>query len=385
MAYHPFVGGAEIAVKEITDRIKDIEFHLITVNLDGKQKKEESIGNIRVHRVGSGKFGKYLFPFLGVQKGLALHKTHNFSAVWSIMANYAGFAALFFKYLRPRVPFILTLQEGDPIGHIKRRVWFVYPFFVQIFRRADRIQAISNYLADFARSMRASAPILVIPNGVDVFLFGRELSPREIQDIKEDFDKEDGDVFLITVSRLVLKNGIADVIKALPLMPRRVRFLILGEGPLEAELKKLSRNLGMESRVIFLGFVNQTEIPKYLKISDIFVRPSLSEGMGNSFIEAMAAGIPVIATPVGGIPDFLKDASAGSINLSQTIFPNSEKATGIFCEAGNPRSIAEKVGQLLNDRTLAMNLALNARDLVVEKYDWNQVAKNMSKMVFLAK
>lgn len=401
VAYHPFVGGAEIAVKEITDRIKDVEFHLITVNLDGKQKREEQIGNVHVYRVGAGFFGKLLFPFLGAWKGLALHKElqgrdengdkkdgRGFDVVWSIMANYAGFAALFFKYLRPSVPFILTLQEGDPIAHIKRQVWFIYPLFVQIFRRADKIQAISNYLADFARNMGARAPIRVIPNGVDVSLFSREYPAMELEKLKNELVKKmgdiqtsgaqnpaaaaaataDDDVLLVTSSRLVLKNGIADVIQALSFLPNHVKFLIIGVGPLEYSLKKLSRELNVQNRVIFAGFVNHTDLPKYLQVSDIFVRPSLSEGMGNSFIEAMASGIPVIATPIGGIPDFLTDGE-----------------TGIFCEIQNPKSIAEKVGNLLSDSKLRETLILNARNLVREKYDWNLVANNMKKMVFFGK
>ena len=391
VAYHPFVGGAEIAVKEITDRIKDVEFHLITVNLDGKQKREEQIGNVHVYRVGSGVFaagflGKLLLPVLGAWKGLALHKKpheRGFDAVWSIMANYAGFAALFFKYLRPSVPFILTLQEGDPIAYIKRKVWFVYPLFVQIFRRADKIQTISNYLADFARDMGARAPIQVIPNGVDVSLFGREYPVVELEKLKNELVKKMGDiqasgvpsgaqnpddVFLVTSSRLVLKNGIADVIRALPLLPNHVKFLIIGAGPLEHSLKKLSRDLKVEGRVIFIGFVNHADLPKYLQSSDIFIRPSLSEGMGNSFLEAMAAGMPVIATPVGGIPDFLTDGE-----------------TGLFCEVRNPKSIAESVERLLSDSELRENLISNAQKLVREKYDWNLVARNMDKMVFFGK
>ena len=372
VAFHPFIGGAEIAVKEITDRNPDIEFHLVTVNLDGKQLKEEKIGNVFVYRVGSGSLGKLFFPFFGLVKGLSLHSKHTFSATWSILAGYSGFAALFFKYLKPNVPFILNLQEGDPIEYIKRQVWFVYPLFVQIFRKADRIQAISNYLADFARSMGARVTILVIPNGVDVSQFSKEFPVQELESLKTKLGKKSGDTFLVTSSRLVLKNGVEDVISALTFLPQNVKFLILGTGPLEAELKRLARKLDLLDRVIFQGFVDQNDVPKYLKISDIFIRPSLSEGMGISFIEAMSARIPVIATPVGGIPDFLKDPSA-----------DLRKATGLFCEVQNPKSIAEIVNKLISDPALGETITSNAHNLVKEKFDWNLVAKDMREKVFL--
>ena len=89
------------------------------------------------------------------------------------------------------------------------------------------------------------------------------------------------------------------------LLPKSVSFLVFGLGPDKEILEQLSKSEGVTDRVRFLGQINHSEMPKYLKVSDIFIRPSLSEGFGISFIEAMAAGIPVIATQEGGIADFL--------------------------------------------------------------------------------
>ena len=121
-----------------------------------------------------------------------------------------------------------------------------------------------------------------------------------------------------------------------------------------------------EDRVKFLGYIPHNEMPQYLHVSDIFIRPSLSEGMGNSFIEAMASGIPVIATPVGGIIDFLRDGE-----------------TGLFCEVQNPKSIAQKGEKLIKDRESRDYIVKNAQKMVNEKYDWNIIAKDMKDNVFL--
>ena len=360
-AYYPqSIGGAEVAIKEITDRLPQNDYEFDMVTLRKNSSAFEKIGNVNVYRVGSN---KYFFTILGALKAFELHKKNKYDAIWSMMANYAGFAALFFKTKYPKVPFILSLQEGDPIDYIKRRVRFVYPIFKKIFTKADTIQTISNYLADFARDMSSfSSPsgqgknIVVVPNGVNV---------KNFSSATPEFTKTTGDIFLITASRLVVKNAVSDIVKALKFLPENVKLFVCGEGYEEGNLLVLANNLSLGDRVIFKGFVPQENLPKYLKACDIFVRPSLSEGFGNSFIEAMAARIPVIATPVGGITDFLID-----------------KRTGLFCGVSDPKDLALKVQIYLRDINLRNEIIDNAFEMVKEKYDWNLIAKDMKEKVF---
>lgn len=368
LAYYPnFVGGAEVAVKEITDRLGgDFEFHMITLGVKS-DLPEEKIGNVFVHRVGTvSTFSKYLFPFRACKKACELHRENIFDVTWAIMANYAGFAGLFFKLKNREVPFVLTLQEGDPIGYIKRRVGIFYPLFKLIFKRADRITAISNYLAQWARSMNPKASVTVVPNGVDVQRFmihDSGFMNKERVGMREKWGFEETDTVLVTTSRLVVKNGVGDVIESLRFLPENVKFLVVGAGPLEKTLKASVEAYKLSQRVVFTGFVEHTHLPQYLHMSDIFIRPSLSEGMGNSFIEAMASGLPVIATPVGGIPDFLTD-----------------RVTGIFCKPHDPKSIADAVTALLFGPSLRATIVENAQKMVAERYDWNLIAGEIKKV-----
>jgi len=114
-----------------------------------------------------------------------------------------------------------------------------------------------------------------------------------------------------------------------------------------------------------MGFIAPAELPKYYAIADVFCRPSLSEGLGNVFLEAMAAGVPVIATPVGGIPDFLKNGE-----------------TGLFCHVRNPESIAEKIKWILDEKNKeeVARVVANAREMVGRKYDWEIIAEKMEKI-----
>ena len=96
-AYFPFVGGAEVAVKEITNRLSEIDFDLITARI-GKLPKEESVGNVHIYRVGFGiKFDKFLLPVLGYMKAVQLQKLKNYDVVWSVLASQASVASAFFK------------------------------------------------------------------------------------------------------------------------------------------------------------------------------------------------------------------------------------------------------------------------------------------------
>ncbi len=389
VAYYPnFVGGAEVAIKEITDRIasEEISFDMITLRFDSTIPKFERIGNVNVYRIGFAtknpsmealvKFplvlNKYLFPFFGFLKARTLHKKNPYDGTWAMMANYAGFGALFFKMKYPNVPYLLTLQEGDPIEYIKQRVQLVYALFEKIFTRADFVQTISHYLADFAREMRYAGPLEVVPNAVNVAHFSQEYSVQELFALKQKLGKQSDEIFLITTSRLVKKNAIDEVIRALPLLSPRVTFLILGIGPNEASLRALADSLKVSDRVKFLRQISHEEMPKYLKVSDIFIRPSRSEGLGNSFLEAMAVGIPVIATHVGGIPDFLFDPEKN---------PDHEP-TGLFCEVDDPQSIARQVKRIIDDNALRLRLVTNGKKLVTEKYDWALIVRTMKEKVF---
>jgi glycosyltransferase involved in cell wall biosynthesis len=375
--YYPdFVGGAEVAVKEVTDRIpsEEIEFHMIALRTRKGESGPEKIGNITVHRIGFAvtdgallSVNKHVYILLAPLVALYLHYKLRFDFAWSIIASYAGAAGFFFKLFHLDTPWLLTLQEGDPLEYILnlKRVKPFMGIFKAMFRRADLISVISVYLSEFAKNMGAKKDPVVVPNGVDVGKFEIRMSKSEREEMRKSLGFREGDTILVTASRLVIKNAVGDIIESLVHLPQNVKLLVLGKGELEENLKFKIENLKLNDRVVMKGFVSHYELPAYLNVSDIFIRPSLSEGFGNSFVEAMAARIPVIATRVGGIVDFLKD-----------------KETGLFCEVKNPEDIARKVQIYMHDKNLRDEIVENAFKMVEEKYDWNIVAQSMKERVF---
>lgn len=388
LAYKPFIGGAEIALKEITERInpQDIEFDMITLRFDRSLPKFERLGNINVHRIGFGKkhpkmrelshwplqLNKYLFPILALVKSLGLHQTRHYKAVWNMMASYSAFTVIFFKFFHPKVKYLLTLQEGDPTEHIRKRVGPFYSLFRKIFTGAHLIQVISSYLGSWARNIGYRGPLVVIPNGVDVARFSESYDRKELNELEQKLGKQAGDIFLLTTSRLVKKNACDDVIKALPLLPENIKFAILGTGPDEEKLREIARSEEVSKRVLFLGQIEQEEVPKYLKVGDIFIRPSLSEGFGISFIEAMSSGLPVIATQVGGISDFLFDPELNT----------GKKPTGRAVRPRHPEDIARAVKLYIEDKKVTLEIIKNALEMVSSKYDWRFVVRDMREKVF---
>lgn len=360
--FTPPAGGAEVAIREITERLPEYEFDMICADVY-KKGKFEKIKNVNIHRIGIGmpKIDKYILAFFGHLKGARMHKKNKYDATWAMMASYGGFAAMFFKKKFPEVPYLLTLQEGDPLDYIRKRVGLLEKNFLRIFTSANYIQSISNFLAKWAKDNGATCPIEVVPNGVNIERFAKDYPADELEEIKKKVGKKDGEIYIVHTGRLVLKNGLDSVVRALEFLPENIKFLSIGSGADLEKLKNIAKEKRVEDRIIFIEFLDHSEMIKYVKISDIFIRPSLTEGLGNSFIEAMAAGLPTIGTPVGGIPDFL-----------------FEGKTGFLCQPNDPKSIVEAVNRILNtDKEKLQIIKNNALKLVTEKFNWETVSKQM--------
>lgn len=387
LAYSPFVGGAELAIKEITDRIAEHDFFCFTHKFERGWPAEERIGNVKVFRLGSGGYGfwpKFLYVFRAWRTAEKEHRRQPLEAIWAMMAAYGGLAALLFKLRHPRIPMLLTLQEGDSEEHILRRVGIFYPLWRLIFKKADRIQTISNYLAEFAKRHGAQCPITVVPNGVNIenFQFPMLTGRQAIYNFQLKSKIQNSNIkTIITTSRLVFKNGIDVLIRATAELKRiqdlDFRLQVLGSGPDEQKIKNLTQELGVIDYVEFLGHVEPEKIPEYLMAADIFVRPSRSEGLGSSFLEAMTAGLPIIGTNVGGIPDFLKEYKAKETKS------NANDANGLFAKVDDPKDLAEKIVLLLKDDQLRNKLGENGRKLVLENYSWEIIAKKIKDTFFL--
>ncbi len=361
--YLPLIGGAEVAMKEITDRLPGWQFDLVCARIKPGLASVEKIGNVMVHRVGFGvSIDKYLLPVFGAFSALRLSNARS-ALVWSLMASYGGFAALIYCWFRPAAKMILNVQEGDPPERYAKRIGVWQFLHRAIFKRADAVLALSRFLADWVVRMGCRVTPRIIPNGVEVERFTKRLSAERRHELRTSYGFSDQDTVIVTASRLSLKNGVDDLVRACAFLPPSVKLLIAGDGEDREALVCLAAELGVADRIVFLGVRSQTEIPDILQTADVFVRASLSEGLGIAFLEAMAAGLPIIGTPVGGIPDFLVDGE-----------------TGVFCQPRDPESIARAIQRLQSDARLRERLVTNGEQLIRQKYDWNDIVRTIEEV-----
>ncbi len=341
-AYLPLIGGSELAIHHISQRLTEYDFDLVTKRYSSESPAVEQIGRVRVFRVRSPKF---LLPLTILLKAISLTASHRYLLVHAYQASQAAGAAWLVHLVRPSLPFVVTLQEGKELDW---QSWPVRCARALILQSADRITAISNYLAQYARKY-SKAPIDIIPNGVDMTEIARP--PRN------------PDPTILTVSRLVPKNNVEGIIRALPLVRNsitNIRLVIVGDGPLRSPLEALSTQLGVRDIVHFMSTVPHDQLPAIYAMANVFVRPSLSEGLGTAFLEAMAAQVPVVGSRVGGIADFLE-----------------HEQTGLVCDPHSPADIATQIIRILTDTTLRDGIVGRALLMVRERYDWNVVARQM--------
>jgi glycosyltransferase involved in cell wall biosynthesis len=324
------------------------------------------VGNVSIHRMGFGipKIDGIILALFGHFCTYKLMRKNTYDFVWSIMASYGAFAAVRVKK-KTGLPLLLTLQEGDSFEHIYERVKWVRTQFNEIFTHADAIQAISAYLLKWGQAMGYQGNKgRVIPNGVAIDVFSALQSPEEILRMRESFGFPKDAFIIMTSSRLEKKNGIADVISALSKLPPDVCFVVCGSGSLEDAMHAQVETFGLSARVKFMGFVDPKELPHIMRACDCFIRPSLTEGLGNAFLEAMAARLPVIGTNAGGIPDFLTDGETGYM-------VGIEDPDSIIRAVDRMRALSPEDKEALLDRAFSM---------VRERYDWDLITVEMEKL-----
>jgi glycosyltransferase involved in cell wall biosynthesis len=199
--------------------------------------------------------------------------------------------------------------------------------------------------------------IKIIPEGVDLEKFNRNV---DASDINEKLGNERKILF---VGNLHPNKGVHFLIRSFALVKSKindVKLVIVGDGPLKHYLINLTKRLNLEKDVIFTGFVNDEELPKYYASCDIFTSASVLEGFGLIFLEAMALGKPIVAFNLASIPEVVGNA-------------------GILINQINHEKFANAIIELLRNKELykeKSEIALNR----VKLFSWEKIAEKFFKI-----
>ena len=365
----PHVGGIERVVYEQSKRLMQKQFELMVLTHRNYTGKKYVFDGIKVQCYDSMNVGfrlgiPYAIPhvssfktFLEAIKSSDLIHVHGHPYLSSFIA-----AKIAKKYSKP----LVLTQHNTFIeyeGIIWNRVEWLNDCAIgkQVLKDADKIVVVSNATRNYVLSLGANPEkIEVLHNGVDLNRF------RPLTGIKDEMRKKLGIPkdfsVVLTVRRLVYKNGIDTLIesakKAVKQNPKLV-FLVVGKGPDFEEIKEKIGRLGNQKNFRLTGFISDEDLPFYYNAADFFVLPSKSgEGLPLVALEAMACGVPVIATNVGGISEVVKE------DRGKLVPPNT------------PDSLAEAILDFSHRELTALRKDL--RVMIEQKYSWDN---NVEKLV----
>ncbi|MEU6241281.1 glycosyltransferase family 4 protein [Streptomyces sp. NPDC047024] len=311
-----------------------------------------------------------LLPTPGAtRRAVGLLREHGCTSVWFGAAAPLGLMAPALR--RAGAERLVATTHGHEAG------WAQLPAARQLLRRIGDATDTVTYLGEYTRSRiagalspEAAARMVQLPPGVDEKTF----HPGSGGDVvRARLGLTDRPV-VVCVSRLVPRKGQDTLIRAMPRIlaaePDAV-LLIVGGGPYERELRRLTRELGVSGAVRFTGAVPWSELPAHYGAGDVFAMPCRTrrggldvEGLGIVYLEASATGLPVVAGDSGGAPDAVLDGE-----------------TGWVVRGGEPAEAAERITALLADEALRRRMGERGRAWVEEKWRWDLLAERLRDLL----
>lgn len=270
-----------------------------------------------------------------------IHTHSSFSG--RVCARILNIPVIYTKHNLVRIP--SSGRVPPKAGPLKR---LINRFFAQAL--SDKVIAVSEGVAaDLQDAGIPAGLIATVQNGIDLTRFTS--SSRTFC--------ENDELIIGTASRLHPQKGMEVLIEAAKIVAEsdaRARFVIAGTGPLEESVREKIESLGLESRIILTGFVE--DIPAFLSGLDIYVLSSHYEGLPLAVLEAMAAGLPIVATAVGGVPEAVVN-----------------QVTGILVTPGRPEELARAILQVASDRDLATRMGEESRARVEKCFNAETMAQ----------
>jgi glycosyltransferase involved in cell wall biosynthesis len=355
--YTPDIGGLAISAERLARLLASAGHHVRvfapTMNLPASETRTLFSNGVGVTRFGAHKrVDDTLVDWF--EQIVAEHKQYPFDLIHAYFLTQAGFVAAYAgNYLS--VPSVVSARGNDlerAIFDPARAAHILYAL-----EHASAVTTNANELARKARSLIPNLPVMVIPNGIDTEHFKPLLRNNTLA---ESLNLRKGPVegtsrVIGFAGELREKKGLRPLLNACAQVNKRDPATLLIVGDIRAgedkqwveEFKHLQPN----AQIVVTGFVSPNNLPSYYSLMDVFIQPSLRDGLPNALLEAMACQKAIIGTPVGGIADVIIDSDNGKL-----------------VSTNNPDELAEAIHELLIDNSLRMKLGARACQTIKEKF-----------------
>jgi glycosyltransferase involved in cell wall biosynthesis len=362
--YPPIGGGAGNACAHIARELARLgqEVTVLTAGYKGLPARQNDEG-VRVIRLPglrrmadrSTAFEQSLFIFSAALLGLPtlLHTRPQIAlAFFGAPSGVVTWLwSLFFS-----LPYVVCLRGGDVPGfrpydfeRYHRRLALLLR---HVWRRAAAVVANSQGLRDLGKAFEPKVPIVVIPNGVNLEKF--KVAERSWQP-----------PHLLFVGRVVYQKGLDLLLDALGELKEKGWTLdIVGDGPRKEKLQAQARALGIFDRVNFLGWQNGDGLVRRYAQANLFVYPSRHEGMPNAVLEAMACGLPVLASHIAGNEELV-----------------THKETGLLVPTEDATALCAALSELLPDSEMRERMGAAGRKHVEAQYSWQRVSREYLELM----
>jgi len=356
-------GGVEQVTRELIDKLvqRGHTVTVLTIQTCPSLRREDFPG-LTIHRAS----GLDMTKWFGVQIAVSIPLLwHLIRIIRSYRPDVIHTHNLFFRTTESaavlkmifNIPLITTLHLGKAEGGSKLLNMLVCIYEVTvgrfIVRQSDHIITVSQAVAEHTlRTNHRIDHLTVIPNGVDTETFSAGPGKNPESQV------------ILFVARMVPNKGPETMIRAATLVLKKhphAKFMMVGDGPLRIRLQEHSEKSGMGQSVQFTGL--RYDVPELMRQADIFVRPSTLEGMPLTVLEAMASNLPVIATPVGGTPELIKDG----IN-------------GYLIPVDDHIALANSIIKLLDDPVSGVQMGQKGREMVEINYTWEAMTEKTEQV-----
>lgn len=342
-------GGAERQLYELVKGIDKNKFEPIVISLSQGGAWADKIRELNIHVIElerkKNKESARLFRLIKLFKKIKPQIVHTylFSA-----NSYGRIAAILC-----RVPIIIASERSLPeIGKGKTKTMIYIDKILSSFSHAIICNSLRASEILIKHHSFNPKKVFTVYNGIDVNAISVNCNDKNQKDAAKvigtigSLEPVKNHKLFLQIAKIILDQTSAESAK----------FLIIGSGSLRKELEEFAENLGISSSIIFAG--ERVDIPELLQTMDVFVLTSQYEGLSNAIMEAMAAGLPVVTTDVGGNKELVING-----------------ATGFLCTDNDAKSLADKVISLMNDKSEAIRMGNNGRKRIINGFGIEKMVK----------